>query len=125
MKKPLMTAVFLVLFSGIAQAVSPFDGIYSCRMTRSDGAYFDAYIPVNGTPSILILTTPNLTPATSYYGYTVGTITGNTYSGITSHGYTASGTVSGVAGSYALQGNTTAVGGGVAFPVTVSCSQVL
>lgn len=123
--KLLMIAVFLMMFSGVAQAVGTYDGIYSCNFTYSRGT-IATYITVNGTPSgLIILTFPNLTSSTYYYGYAYGTMTGNTLSGMTNYGYSATGTVSGVAGSYVLRGNTTIVSNGFAIPATVDCSQVL
>lgn len=90
MKKSLISMV-LSFSAALSQAAGgPWDGIYSCAVS-APGIATQAYITVNGQPDgQSIFAVAAVTPNSPFYGYGIGRVQGNVFSGTTMFGKTFS-----------------------------------
>ena len=80
--KRLLVAVALGMLAQTSSASDgPWDGIYSCGYNVA-GFVYNVYVTINGYPDgRAIWAVAAVTSSTPFYGFGVGTIVGNTYSG--------------------------------------------
>jgi hypothetical protein len=115
MKKIFFLASLLTsieVFAGI-------DGIYYCAV-NARGAQVGAYITVNSRGAQSIFAIAAVTPSNSFYGYGIGTVEDNIFSGQTMFLQPFSFTV----GDDSLIGSVGVVSSGVAYTATSSCQKV-
>lgn len=82
MKKSL--AILVALLSSISSfAAGPADGIYACAVNVL-GTISQVYVSINGHPDgATVFTVAAISPATSFYGYGIGTATATSFTGST------------------------------------------
>ena len=103
--RSLATAAIAATAHPLCQAAGgAWDGIYTCGVNVL-GSISQVYVTVNGQPDgQAIFAVAAIAPTTSFYGYGIGRITGNVFSGTTSFGapFSVTSNASGFSGSIGI-----------------------
>jgi hypothetical protein len=120
-KKVLAVTVLGLAPIGAIAAGGAWDGIYSCTLSASGIPTSQTYITVNGqSDGQAIFAVAAVAPTTDFYGYGIGRIQGNTFSGNTmfNRPFRMVATGSGFSGTIGV------VIGGVTLTMNASCTKV-
>lgn len=114
-----LLASALLAFSAQA-ANGPIDGIYSCTVSAA-GTIVQPYISISGRPdgqSLWVVAA--VYPSTSFYGYGIGTVSGNKFTGSTMFLMPFDFTITGTT----LSGTVTALSNGRSIVGSVVCNLI-
>lgn len=120
--KKFFTALNFVLLSSIAYASGPLDGIYSCGV-KLLGSTYSSYITINGhSDGGSIFVVAAVGPSQTFYGFGIGGVTANNFTGSTMFGAPFSLTYNSSNGS--LVGNIGILWGSTIVNANSSCTKI-